>query len=111
MTDTKRQIWQFPWRYAESVLIVIGLMVVGFALQLTIGKFDFSLLSDPVNLKLGGAIIIFLILFSFIRNTQFYQWFSGVPFSVSLIGGLLILGLAMGLIPQMVKLDPHAHDF
>ena len=111
MTETKRQIWQFPWRYAESILIVIGLMVVGFALQLTIGKFDFSLLADPVNLKLGGAIIVFLFLFSFMRNTQFYQWFSGVPFSVSLISGLLILGLAMGLIPQMVKLDPHAHDF
>lgn len=110
MIDSKKQIWQFPWRYSESFLVVFGLVVVGFALQLTIGRFDFSLLTDPVNLKLGVAIIAFLILFSFIRNTPFYQWFSGVPFSVSLIGALLILGIAMGLIPQMVKVDPHVHD-
>lgn len=107
---TKRTIWQFPWRYTESIMMVIGLIVVGFALQLFVGKVDFFQLAYPVNLIIGGSIILFLLLFSFARNSQFYQWFSGVPFSVSLIGGLLILGIAMGLIPQMQKLDPHAHD-
>lgn len=110
MTIVKRNIWQFPWRYTESIFIVLGIIVVGFALQLTLGKFNFTLLANPVNLVLGAAIILFLILFAFARKTQFYQWFSGVPFSVSLIGGLLILGIIMGLIPQLVKVDPHTHD-
>ncbi len=106
----KKRIWQSPWRYTESILIVLGLLVVGFALQIILGKFNFLLMANPINLIIGGAVIIFLILFAFARNTQFYQWFSGVPFSVTLIGTLLILGIAMGLIPQLAKLDPHAHD-
>lgn len=108
--NDKRAIWQFPWRYTESIFIVIGLVVVGFALQLTVGKVDFYRLSYPTNVVIGGAIILFLFLFSFARKSQFYQWFSGVPFSVSLIGGLLALGILMGLIPQMQTLDPHSHD-
>lgn len=109
MTD-KKNIWQYPWRYAESIFIVLGLIAVGFALQLTLGKFDFLFMTNPINLILGGGVIVFLVLFSFTRKTQFYQWFSGVPFSVTLISALLILGIAMGLIPQLVRLDPHAHD-
>ncbi|SHF01155.1 cytochrome c biogenesis protein ResB [Dysgonomonas macrotermitis] len=110
MNSTKRSVWQFPWRYTESILIVIGLVIVGFALQLSVGKVDFVQLAYPLNIVVGSGMILFLLLFAFARNTQFYQWFSGVPFSVSLIGGLLVLGIAMGLIPQMQKLDPHAHD-
>lgn len=110
MKKNVRQIWQFPWRYTESIFIVLGIIVVGFALQLTVGKFDFLLLSSPINYILLGAIILFLIILSFFRKSQFYQWFTGVPFSVSLIGGLLIMTLIMGLVPQMAKLDPHQHD-
>ncbi|MEN9918166.1 MAG: hypothetical protein RL662_602 [Bacteroidota bacterium] len=105
-----KPMWQFPWRYRESIICLVGLMVVGLSLQVTVGKFDFALLSSPINLILGCCILVFLGLFAFARKTQFYQWFSGVPFSVTLIACLLILGLAMGLIPQMAKLDPHAHD-
>jgi len=107
---SKRHIWQFPWRYTESIFIVLGMIIVGFALQLVLGKFDFILLGNPVNLVAGSITILFLILFAFARNTHFYQWFSGVPFAVSLIGGLLALGIIMGLVPQMQKLDPHTHD-
>lgn len=110
MANNKRQTWQFPWRYTESILIVVGLIIVGFALQITLGKFNFQLISNPVNYIIGAIMIACLIAFSFFRNSQFYQWFSGVPFSVSLIGGLLVLGIVMGLIPQLVTLDPHAHD-
>lgn len=100
-------MWQFPWQYRESIAFVAGIVFIGFILQLTVGNFNYFFLQSPINLIVGGVIILFLILFSFARKNLFYQWFSGVPFSVTIIGALLILSLIMGLTPQMVRIDPH----
>lgn len=100
-------MWQFPWWYRESIAFVGGIVLIGFILQLTVGNFNFFLLQSPVNLILGGFIILFLILFSFARRSSFYKWFSGVPFSVTIIGAILILSIIMGLTPQITRPDPH----
>lgn len=107
MEEKKRKMWQFPWRYRESIAFVGGIVLIGFILQFTVGNFNFFLLQSPVNLIVGGAIILFLILFSFAQRNLFYQWFSGVPFSVTIIGALLILSLIMGLTPQFARANPH----
>lgn len=104
--ENKRKIWQFPWRYEESIVFVLGFIVIGSALQLVTGGFNYFLLQFPVNLIVGIAIIILLLVFSFARKNPLYQWISGVPFSVTVIGALLILTLIMGLTPQVV----HVHD-
>lgn len=103
-------MWEFPWRYKESIAFVGGIVCIGFILQLTVGSFNFYLLQSPVNLILGGIIILFLLLFSFARKNPFYQWFSGVPFSVILIAALLLLSLIMGLTPQVVHIHDHEKD-
>lgn len=107
MEKNKRKMWQFPWQYKESIAFVGGLVLIGFILQFTVGHFDFFLLQSPVNLILGGAMLIFLILFSFARKNPFYQWFSGVPFSVTVIAAMLVLTLIMGLTPQFARTNPH----
>lgn len=111
MDNEKRKIWQFPWQYSESIAFVVGVIIIGWILQVIVGPFDFYLLASPANLIIGGAIIIFLILFSLKRKSPFYQWLSGIPLSVTLIAALLIMGIAMGLIPQVVRLDHHDHSF
>lgn len=93
-------MWQYPWRYKESIAIIGGIILVGFLLQVTVGQFPFSLLHFPVNIIIGGCIIGCLLLFSTQRKSSFYRWFSGVPFSVTLIGAVLILGVIMGLTPN-----------
>lgn len=100
-------MWQFPWQYKESIAFVGGIAIIGFVLQLLTGPFDFFLLQYPVNLTVGIVILLLLGAFSLARKTAFYQWFSGVPFAVSSIGGLLFLTLIMGLTPQLIRLDPH----
>jgi len=110
MKEKKRRMWQFPWQYRESIAFVGGIVLIGFILQLTVGNFNFFLLQSPVNLILGVVMILFFILFSFARKNAFYQWFSGVPFSVTIIAALLILSLIMGLTPQIVRANPHDSD-
>ncbi|MBK5720372.1 cytochrome c biogenesis protein ResB [Dysgonomonas sp. Marseille-P4677] len=104
-------MWQFPWQYKESIAFVGGITIIGIILQLIIGKFDFYLLSAPVNIIIGTGIILLLLLLSLKRKSVFYQWLSGIPFSVTLIVALLIMSMIMGLIPQVVRLDPHDNSF
>ncbi len=103
--EKKRQFWQFPWRYKESVAFVGGIIAVGLVLQLSAGAFNFALLRWPVNIIWGGIMILFLLLFSRKRQSPFYQWFSGVYVAVTLIGALVILGVVMGLTPQAASSD------
>lgn len=101
----KRRIWQTPWRFSESITIVCGIVAVGFALQLTIGSFNFYLLAFPANLILGGLIILLCAAIAFFKSSKLLRWFSGVSFSVVLIIALLILSIIMGLTPQAVSID------
>ena len=100
------KMWQLPWGYRESIAYVSGIVAISFLLQLSVGKFDLYLLSAPVNLILGGVMILLLLLFSIKRKSRFYLWFSGVPLCVTLIGAMLIMGIVMGLTPQVIRSDP-----
>ena len=110
MVENKRPMWQFPWQYKESIAFVGGIVVVGLILQIILGKFNFFLFSFPVNVILGAIVILFLLLFSSVRRSAFYQWFSGISLSVTLIGSLLILGIVMGLTPQLTKVSSLDRD-
>ncbi len=101
MTRKKKPLWQSPWKYKESIIFLLGLLVIGILLQLIAGEFPYSILIYPVNLYCGIFIILGLILFSFRSTSQVYQWISGIPFSVTIIGFLLILTLIMGITPQL----------
>lgn len=111
MSDLKRSMWQFPWRYKESITFVLGFLVIGIFLQLLFGNFDFFLLHSPVNFIIGGVLIVLVIALSFIKGNSLIDWLCGVPLSVTVIGALLLLGIVMGLTPQFsrVSTDPHIH--
>ena len=104
---SERKIWQTPWRYAESMVVVGTLLLIGFLLQALVGEFSFFLLAKPVNYV--AAIIITLI--SVIigvscSKSSFARWLCDVEMSVSLIVALLFLTIIMGLIPQAT----HSHS-
>ncbi len=101
--NNKRKFWQFPWRCKESVALVGGVVLVGFLLQLLVGEFDFTLLQWPINIIFGVIITLLPLLISIKRKNPLYQWFSGVPMAVTLIGTLVVLGIIMGLTPQITS--------
>lgn len=104
MSETgKRKTWQFPWLYKESIAVVAGIILVGVLLQWTVGPFDFYLLHAPLNLIVGACLVACIAGLSFVRNKAFINWLSGVPLSVSLIGGLFFLAILMGLTPQFAR--------
>lgn len=100
MSQLARKMWQYPWRYKESIAFVSGIIFVGLVLQLITGSFDFSIIQFPVNIIIGISLLVLLCLFFLFRRHPFYKWFSGVPFAITLITALLILGIIMGFTPQ-----------
>jgi hypothetical protein len=65
-----------------------GVILIGFALQFTVGAFDFALLRRPVNFILGGIIIL-----SAVGLSRWPRWFSSVSMAVTLISAIVILGI------------------
>lgn len=108
MDSTKKNMWQFPWRYRESIAITIGIFLVGMMLQLSLGSFNFYLLHAPYNIVLGAFIILLTIGLSFVKNS-FVTWLASVPLSVTLIGSLLLMTILMGLIPQYSRVNTNLH--
>ncbi|GAB1360063.1 cytochrome c biogenesis protein ResB [Porphyromonadaceae bacterium] len=100
-TTTKHRMWQSPWSYPESIAFVGGIAMVGFALQSTVGKFDFRLLEWPINIITGIVLILLIIASGFNRGNTIIRWFSGTHMSVVLIASLVLLGIIMGLTPQI----------
>jgi hypothetical protein len=107
--NNPRPFWQFPWRYREAVAFVGGVVATGFILQVTVGAFDFTLLRFPGNMMLGCGIFVFLSLISLKRKSPLYQWFSGAPLAVALIGALVVLTVVMGLTPQNPSVHTHGN--
>ncbi len=106
---TTKNWWQLPWGYKESITIVIGFMVVGWLLQLTIGDLNYDMIRFPVNIILLITIFVIVLFLSLKHKSSFFSWISSVPLSVSVIGALLLLGLIMGLI-QQVPSNTHSHS-
>lgn len=106
----KRAFWQAPWGYKESIAVVGGLSFVGLMLQLSTGNFNFTLLEYPVGLLAIVGVIVLTGLMIWRHKSPFFVWFSGVPMSVSVIGGVLFFALIMGLVPQHGDGHSHAHS-
>lgn len=102
-------MWQFPWLYKESIAFLLGILLVSTLLQLTLGSFDFYLLHSPVNLIIGACLIVFIAVLSFVKDNPIINWLSSVPLSVTLIGGLFVLTILMGLIPQFARVNTDLH--
>lgn len=105
-----RTWWQTPWGYKESIAVVGGLSFVGMLLQLTLGNFNFELLQYPVGLVAILLVIGLTGIMIRYHRSSFFVWFSGVPLSVSVIGGVLSFTLIMGLVPQHADGHNHSHS-
>lgn len=98
----KRTMWQKPWGYPESIVVVAGTLLIGLVLQLTVGAFDFYLLAFPNNIILGSVILVAAIGMGLSASkSSFIRWFSGIPMSVILIIAFVFLTLLMGSILQV----------
>lgn len=99
----KKPIWQQPWGYAESFLLVIALLL-GAVLTETVSGLPAPAVTYPVNI----AVLIFVVFVSIgihllSGKEVTVRWFSSVPASIGAIGMFLTLTLVMALVPQSTE--------
>jgi hypothetical protein len=94
-------MWVLPWGYAESFIIVSGLILIGFALELSTGGRgvpEFTNLS--LNISAGLLVIFVFGTGIYFRRNAFIQWLSGIPAAISALAGITFMALLMGLTLQ-----------
>jgi hypothetical protein len=94
-------VWIRPWKYTESFIITINLLVLGFAVEAIGGGAGIRLPGFPVNLCfiIGLALILTLLFIKF-KNKRWVTWMSGIPAAISAIVVYAVLVLLLGFIPQ-----------
>ncbi|BAX79395.1 cytochrome c biogenesis protein ResB [Labilibaculum antarcticum] len=101
MTKNTKTLWQSPWGYSESFLLAFGLLLIGFALEFTVGSASFGSLVFPQNLILGSVYILLIaMVYVLIRKKAIFKFLSGIPASIGAIAALSFLVVIMGVTSQ-----------
>ena len=97
----KKPIWQHPLGYAESFIISLSILSVGFILEFILPKTQ-STLVFPLNLILGASFFTLLVLSHFLfRKTKIHAFLSSIPLTIALVSSLSLLVILMGILPQV----------
>jgi hypothetical protein len=97
----KRKIWEHPWRYPESFLVVLELIFLGLIFEVLTGGRGAPLLKWPVNLAVGaGLLVLLFIIFYSLRSRPLVKWLSSVPAAISAISFFALVVLLLGFIHQ-----------
>jgi hypothetical protein len=99
-TDQKRRFWQFPWKYRESFLISIGLIIIGFVIELASAHKGISMPVWPANLFILAIFVAYVVAFHFLVKHPIKKWLSSVPAAISAISVLTFMVLLMGFVKQ-----------
>lgn len=103
MSNSKqRNLWDNPWGYVESFIIGLGLVAVGFMLEVATPNLSSISLVFPYNLfiLLGYCLVLIIAYYKF-SNLQVIRWLSKVPAAITSITLVTFMVLIMGIVPQV----------
>lgn len=98
--ENSTNIWDFPWKYKESFIILISSVFLGFGLEFST-SLTISSLCFPNNIYVL-AIYFALILSSYflLKNTHIFKWLKSPYLAIASISAMLLLVLLMGSFMQ-----------
>ncbi len=99
--SNKKQIWQYPWQFKESLIILSTAIIISFILDFIDKSNTILKPVFPYNIYILLAIFVFdtLIFISF-RKTNFVKWLQSGYLAISTIIWLFILVIIMGIFEQ-----------
>lgn len=100
----KKGLWILPWKYPESFLIALALLLASLGLELVTGK-KAPVISWPVNIIIFIILILIsIVLFAASKKNPIFKWFYSVQASISAVILFVVPSLLMALVPQ-IKTD------
>ena len=102
--ENKRKTWTQPWSYREGTIIIIAILLSGFALQAASSGIVLRLAGFPWNLLSGMVFLAILaVLFVLWQKHPVMKWLGGVKAALPAILGFTFLVLLMGFVKQDVQ--------
>lgn len=97
----KNNLWRMPFGYAPTFIIIVGFVLVGFALEIATNGTGFPKPIAPINIFLIGIYLTFLTIVYFIKPLKkLVNWFSSITMAVSSVVVYIMLIAIAGFIPQ-----------
>ncbi|RLC53172.1 MAG: hypothetical protein DRH89_03270 [Candidatus Cloacimonadota bacterium] len=97
----KKDFWCMPFGYAPTFILIIGFVLVGFALEIATGSNGFPKPIAPLNLSLIVIYFLILISLNFVKSFRKYiNWLSSITMAVSSAIVYIILIAIAGFLPQ-----------
>jgi len=97
----KDNFWRMPFGYAPTFIIIIGFVLVGFALEIATVGSGFPKPIAPINIFLAGFYLILLTILYFIKPVKKYvNWLSSITLAVVSTAVYVVLIAIAGFIPQ-----------
>lgn len=95
-------MWKKPWKYAEGIAIVVGLVLVGLMLQLSAGPLDWDIFMWPANAITMVLLLVALALMSVLsKKIYLFSYMATMPAAVPAIAAAALLTMVMGLTKQV----------
>jgi len=109
--NNKKQIWQFPWQFKESLIILSTAIIISFILDYFAKNSTVIKPVFPYNIYIILTIFIFeTLIYIFFKKTNFIKWLQSSFLAISTIAWLFILVIIMGIFEQNSQKEGLIHD-
>ena len=97
-------MWNKPYTLREGTAIVVGLLVTGALLQVTIGPLEWGIFAWPANIiTLILLVLALIIVYALRKRYYFCRFMSTMQAAIPAIATAAILTLLMGLTKQVAE--------
>ena len=97
-------MWNKPYTLREGAAIVVGLLVTGGLLQVTIGPLEWGIFAWPANIiTLFLLVLALIIVYALRKRSYFCRFMSTMQAAIPAIAAAAILTLLMGLTKQVAE--------
>jgi len=97
----KNNFWRMPFGYAPTFIIILGFVLVGFALEVVSSGNGFPKPIAPINFFLIGFYLGLLIILFFIKKLrQYINWLSSIKVAIASATVFIVLIAIAGYLPQ-----------
>lgn len=109
--NTRQSIWTKVWGYKVSILFSVGLIFVGFVLQISVGGIPGRMFSYPHNIIVGICYLFaIIVIYLMAGKGKLVKWLASSQTAIVLMLALGLLVMLMGVTPQRDAFDKSANS-
>ncbi len=103
--ENKKRLWEIPWKFRESIIIALGLFIVGNIIQYFSNGIGLIIPKSPYNSILLGLCILLIYAVNKFYSGSITKWLASYYAAIAAIITYSMLVLLMGFIAQKPEVE------